>query len=173
MRGDSYYEVQRFANKLTISLAGVSCAVIIGVFGWGMIAQLALDRPWGSEPISDTALMIFGTVSIMFAAVLGAGVMFLRMSTRVASSVLVVRFWGISVRSVLLEDIVDCEVVNVNSLRQLGGWGIRWRRGHGWTYNVASGDAVRIVLNRGGRLVVGSQRAVELASAISEGSVND
>jgi hypothetical protein len=125
MRGDSYYEAQRFANKLTIGLAGVSCAVIIGVFGWGMIAQLALDRPWGSDPMSDTALMIFGTVSILFAVLLGGGVMFLKMSTRVADSALVVRLWGIRVRSVLLEDIVDCEVVNVNSLRQLGGWGIR------------------------------------------------
>jgi hypothetical protein len=173
MRGDSYYEVQRFANKLTIGLAGVSSAVIIGVFGWGMVAQLALDRPWGSGSMSDTGLMIFGTVSILFTAVLGGGVMFLRMSTRVANSALMVRFWGIRVRSVLLEEIVDCEVVSVNSLRQSGGWGIRWRRGHGWTYNVASGDAVRIVLSRGGRLVIGSQRAEELASVISEGSVSD
>jgi hypothetical protein len=123
--------------------------------------------------MSDTALTIFGTASILLAVVFGGGVMFLRMSTRVADSAVVVRFWGIRVRSVLLKDIVDCEVVNVNSVRQLGGWGIRWRRGHGWTYNVASGDAVRIVLSRGGRLVVGSQRAEELASVISEGPVND
>ena len=173
MKGDLFCEEQRFANKWTIGLAMISTAVTVGLFGWGMVWQLALGHGWGSKPMSDTALAIVGTLAIIFTLVLSGAVVLLRMTTRVEESHVTVRFWGVRIRRVPLRDIVECEAVSVNSLREYGGWGIRWRPGHGWVYNVASGGAVRLSLNGGKRLVIGSQRAKELAEAISKGIAHD
>ena len=48
-----------------------------------------------------------------------------------------------------------------------GGWGVRWRA-DGMTYNVSGNRSVRIELTGGETVIVGSQRAGELAAAIGE-----
>ena len=41
---------KKFANKWSIGLAVSSSVVIIGIFGWGMVRQLAIGHPWGGNP---------------------------------------------------------------------------------------------------------------------------
>jgi hypothetical protein len=68
-----------------------------------------------------------------------------------------------------LEEIVSAESVSYSPLGEFGGWGIR-----GWGKNVAlnaRGDrGVRLTLRDGSRVLVGSQRPDDLATAIRLGT---
>ena len=48
-----------------------------------------------------------------------------------------------------------------------GGWGFRWGSS-GRAYNLRGNRGVQLTLADGGRLLLGSQRADELAAAIEE-----
>jgi hypothetical protein len=170
---DLYYEEQKFTNQLVIGLAILPSILTVGIFGWGMVRQLAFDHQWGSKPMSDPLLAIVGVLVMSFTLTLTSIVVFLRMTTRVSDLGVTVRFWGIVVRRAPLSRIVECEAIHVNSLREFGGWGIRWRPGQGWAYNVASGGTVRLSLDGGGTLVIGSRRAEELAAVIAEAIKTD
>ena len=50
MNRETYFGAQKFANKWSIGLAVSSSVVIIGIFGWGMVRQLAIGHPWGGNP---------------------------------------------------------------------------------------------------------------------------
>ena len=50
MNRETYFGAQKFANKWPIGLAVSSSVVIIGIFGWGMVRQLAIGHPWGGNP---------------------------------------------------------------------------------------------------------------------------
>ena len=52
---------------------------------------------------------------------------------------------------------------------EYGGWGIRYSPfGKGWAYNVRGNQGVQLELANGQRILVGSQRADELARAIGQ-----
>ena len=51
---------------------------------------------------------------------------------------------------------------------EYGGWGIRYTMGRGWAYNVSGNQGVQLELASGKRILIGSQRAEELARAIGE-----
>ena len=54
-------------------------------------------------------------------------------------------------------------------LLEYGGWGIRYAPfGKGWAYNVHGSQGVQLELTNGKRILIGSQRAEELARAIGE-----
>jgi hypothetical protein len=56
-------------------------------------------------------------------------------------------------------------------LRDYGGWGIRKGRS-GWAYNVSGDRGVRLTYTDGETLLIGSQRADELAKAIEVARVS-
>jgi len=68
-------------------------------------------------------------------------------------------------RRVALREIASAEAVTYSPLAEYGGWGIR-----GWGKNVAlnarGNRGVRLTLQDGRRLLVGSQRPEELADAL-------
>ena len=56
---------------------------------------------------------------------------------------------------------------------EYGGWGVRgWPDRYGWAYNVSGNRGVQIEFKNGHRLMLGSQRADELAKAIGEAKGN-
>lgn len=76
---------------------------------------------------------------------------------------LVARFGiGILRRTIALADISDVAVVRT---RWYEGWGVHWTR-RGMLYNVAGFDAVRIALDGGRSLRIGSDDAPGLAAAL-------
>lgn len=64
------------------------------------------------------------------------------------------------------EEISEATARTYRPLAEYGGWGIRWGRA-GTAYNVSGDRGAQLVLADGKRLLVGSQRADELAAAIT------
>jgi hypothetical protein len=65
------------------------------------------------------------------------------------------------------DEIRECQARKYDPIREYGGWGIRWGKG-GRAYNMSGSRGVQLVLSDGRRLLIGSQRAEELAAFIQQ-----
>lgn len=163
-----FREVQRFRQGWLWTLLIVSVVSVIMLFGYGMVKQLVYGEAWGNHPMSDTALLIVGTITIAFTAGLVYLFYQLRLITEVRPSGLYLRFYPLPRRIIPYEHIKSCQARTYRPIREYGGWGIRFGfRGN--AYNVSGDRGVQLEFYQGRPLLIGSQRADELATAINQG----
>ena len=155
-----FQEVQRFGQLWVWLLVGL----VAGVAWYGAIVQLIYKKPFGDNPAPDSLMVIIW-------AVFGIGFPLLFYSIRLVTEV---RSDGVHVRFVPLhrsfqsfdrDTITKCEVVAYRPLRDYGGYGIRYSA-QGKAYNVSGKRGVRLHLDEGKPVLIGSQKPDQLASAI-------
>ncbi|MGB7160793.1 MAG: hypothetical protein WBD40_22200 [Tepidisphaeraceae bacterium] len=79
-----------------------------------------------------------------------------------------VRYFPYLRKTFALDDIVAWTARTYDPM-EYGGWGVRgWPARYGWAYNVRGNRGVEVEFKNGNRLMLGSQRAEELAKAIEE-----
>ncbi len=162
-----FIEEQRFRQKWIWLLLGLVAAI-----SWVMfIQQIMFGSPMGNHPTPD--LFVWLTF-VLFGIGLPWLLFSLRLVTRLEPSQLVIRFRPLLTRKILLRDIASCEALTYRPLREYGGWGIRYSARHGRAYNVSGNRGVQLELVDGHRILIGSQRADELAEVIrkSMGSIH-
>lgn len=71
-------------------------------------------------------------------------------------------------RRLRLEDVTAWEAREYRPIREYGGWGIRYSLRNGRAYNMSGRYGVQLVMANGKRILIGSQRAEELAEAIDK-----
>jgi hypothetical protein len=155
-----FREVQKF-GQLWVWVLALGAAV--GVI-WTFVEQIIFERPVGNKPASDVAVWI---LLAMFGVALPLFFLALRLIVEVRDDVLFVRFYPFRSRIIPLSEIRHHEARTYRPIREYGGWGIRWGRG-GRAYNVSGDRGVQLEFQNGKRLLIGSQRAEELAEAITE-----
>ena len=142
-------------------------AVIDGLCWWAFVQQIILGRPFGDHPASDGVMVVICVLA-------GIGLPLLlvtcRLVTEVRADGLYIRFVPLHLtwRRFGFDDIASCEARTYRPLLEYGGWGIRWGPS-GRAYNVSGNRGVQLVLSNGKRLLIGSQKAEELATAIRQG----
>jgi hypothetical protein len=92
----------------------------------------------------------------------------MRLSVQVDAETVRIRFFPVWKKTIPLGDIVRWEARTYRPILEYGGWGIRYMIGRGWAYNVRGNQGVQLELASGKRILIGSQRAEELARAIGE-----
>lgn len=162
-----FREVQRFRQPWLWVLVIGTNALLIGIFGYGLVQQLVKGEVWGDQPMSDVGLVLTFLAVVVFS--LGLVWLFLAMAliVEVRSEALVVNMKPLKRRSVDYQEIAVVEACEYRPIVEYGGWGIRRGR-NGWAYNVSGSRGVRLTFNDGRSLLIGSQRSVELARAIDE-----
>jgi len=156
-----YREVQRFRQ---IWLWAVVLA-ITGMQWYAVVERFLFKRPFGDNPMRDIPLTIYW---VIFGIGLPALLFFSQLITEVRDDGIYFRFspfhW--TFRRIAFTEIKQCKVQTYNPIRDYGGWGIRIRYKRK-AYNVSGNRGVQIELTNGDRLLIGSQRAVELWQAIT------
>ena len=92
----------------------------------------------------------------------------MKMTVQVDREFLRIRYFPLWRKTIPLDDIVRWEARTYRPILEYGGWGIRYRIGKGWAYNVSGNQGVQLELANGQRILIGSQRAMELAMAIGQ-----
>ena len=144
---------------------GATLAIVVGYM---MVTQLVFGRPVGERPAPDVVLALLG--SLMLA--ISAGLMFLglrgKLVTEVQESLLFVQHYPLSrLRGIAYSSISECYARTYRPIREYGGWGVRFGfSGRGGAYNVSGNRGVQLVFTHEKPLLIGSQRADELAQAI-------
>jgi len=123
--------------------------------------------------LPDPAKPIIAPTGIVTALVMAILANLLYLRTTVDDEALVVIFgyaFPMYRQRIPLGEIRSAEAVTYNPLREYGGWGIRGF-GDNRALNARGNRGVRLTLTDGRRLLVGSQRPDELATALRAGEV--
>jgi len=155
MKGDQstpvFREDQRFISR-SVGRALLVVVVILAAYG---IAEGAM-RGWGL-----IAPVVLAPVTWLFYR--------LELTVLVTGSELTIRFPPLTRRVLSLADVRACEARTYRPIREYGGWGVRCGRKGDRAYNVRGNRGVQIELSSGESILIGSERADELASAIRSG----
>jgi hypothetical protein len=155
-----FREVQRFGQLWVWLLVGL----VAGVAWYGAIVQLIYKKPFGDNPAPDSLMVIIWAVfGIGFPALFYS----IRLVTEVRSDGVHVRFAPLhrSFQFFSRDTITKCEAVTYRPLRDYGGYGIRYNA-QGKAYNVSGNRGVRLSLEEGKAVMIGSQKSEQLASAV-------
>lgn len=124
---------------------------------------LVLDLRRGSGVTALGAIIVIYVVALMAGTF--ALLFWMRLTVEVRDDGIHVRFPPFVRRVIAYGEIASYEPRTYRPLREFGGWGLRWGLG-GQAYNVKGNKGVQLVFVNGKRLLIGSQRAEELAAAI-------
>lgn len=162
-----FEEEQRFRQWWLVLLVIFVVAVTVIPFGRGMVQQLSTGVPWGDEPLSNGALLAVGSVAIGLPLFVAWLMWASRLTTMVGDVTLEVGLWPIhrKPKKIDLLRVAKVEAVTYRPLRDYGGWGVRKGR-KGWAYCVSGNRGALVTYTGGDTLLIGSQRADELAEAI-------
>jgi hypothetical protein len=157
-----FHERQRFTQAWLWILVGGLTAMI-----WHATwLQLALGRPFGSKPASDTMLLVYW---MAFGWGLPALFLAARLDTVVDAGGISVRFrpfhWR--PRRWSFAEIAHIEARSYSPVFEYGGWGIRLGPA-GQAYNVRGSRGVQIALRSGARILIGTQRPDAFIRAVEE-----
>jgi len=121
------------------------------------------------QPVPVEALVVSAaTIGVMMLLV-AALLLGMKLRVTVDDRQLHVRFSPFVDRAIFLDDIRSWEARTYRPIVEYGGWGIRWGMfGKGQAYNARGNRGVQLELADGARLLIGSQRAEELADAIHQ-----
>lgn len=129
----------------------------------GVLTVMLSGGGKAGEMIVALSIASFGTFCLVLL------MWFIRLTVRVVDDELDITFRPFAHRRVPLAEIETCNALTYRPLLDAGGWGMHYSfTGYGWAYNVYGRRGVALRLKNGKRLLVGSQRADELAAALCE-----
>jgi hypothetical protein len=144
-----FVEEQRFLSR------PLSLALLIGVLA---LAIWAATSSGGLRPREWVPLVIGVGLTLLFHLV--------ELTVTVRPSEIDIRYRPLTRRRIPHAAVRSCEARTYRPLREYGGWGVRRGWKGGWAFNVRGNRGVQLVLEDGSSILVGSQRADELAAAI-------
>ena len=166
-----FHEEQRFTQSKWIWIVLIILIISVLPLIWGTYDQLVHGKPFGDEPMSDMELVLTDVLTFGILGGIAALLFYARLITEVHDDGIHVRYppfvrkWEIYTWA----DLVEAEVRQYKPIREYGGWG--WRMGlffKGRAYNVSGNKGLQLVTTAGKRLMIGTQRSKELATAIAQ-----
>jgi len=129
---------------------------------WGFVEQIILGEPWGSKPAPDWMMWL---IWILFG--LGLPIFFnlLCLDVQLDNRNITIRYYPLTNRFISLLDIDHFEVLQYSAIKEYGGWGIRGTP-QKRAYNVRGHEGLELTLRDGSKIMIGSQRADELAACL-------
>lgn len=151
-----------FSEEQRMTEPKIIIPVVIGALLTPIVLYYALTKIKSTD-VAAVIAVVLGIELIVYGLMFGT-----KMVTEVRPSDITVSAWPLSFlrRSIPLDQIRTCEARTYSPLGEYGGWGIRYGRA-GKAYNMRGNRGVQLVLASGERLLIGSQKADELAAVIS------
>jgi len=128
---------------------------------YGICQQFFLGEPFGDHPASNTILVVF----FLFTLVLFVFFWALNLQTEIDETGIKIRFFIFVKRELKWAQIAKAEVLDYGFI---GGWGIRLTQKYGTVYNTKGKIGIAIHLKSGKRLLVGTQRGLEIEKILKE-----
>lgn len=129
------------------------------IVGFAVFRQLSMNHSFLPSALLWPAFIVSLVVAVWFVK--------LKMVTEVRDEGLYICFvWLWPERTIPWNEIRSVETRTYRPIRDFGGWGVRWAA-RGIVYHARGNRGVRLVLASDERVLIGSQRADELAQAIA------
>jgi len=131
---------------------------------WPFVQQILRGENVGQNPAPDWMVWV-----IWLLIGVGLPLMFglVALVLQVTADQVLVNYRPFKRRAIPLGEIAQVEVRTYNAVKEYGGWGIKGWSKDNVAYNVSGNRGVELTLRSGSRVMLGSQRADELAEAIN------
>lgn len=154
-----YREVQRWRDVWWVMALVIGLAALQWwIFFQQIVGGVAVGNNPGSDAVVLVTWLIFGVGFPLF-------FWWLRLEVEVWPEGVLVRYRPFVNRQIPIEEIARAEPRLYRPLGEFGGWGVRGF-GARIAYNVSGKMGVELTLVDGRRVMLGTQRAAELAAAI-------
>lgn len=164
-----FFEEERFNQKWNLFLITPVCVGFILFQFYSLYSQLVWKKPVGSDPLSDTWLILMSFLVIPLMIFLIWLFSVTKLTVQVDKEKIFIRFYPMIKREVLLSDIDSFEIKEFNPIIDFGGWGLRYSIRWKTTGYIMKGKVgVHIHLKNGKNLLISSERANELYRVIKE-----
>lgn len=167
-----YIEDQKYEQRwLWLLLITISLLVITPLL-YGFYRQIILGEVWGNNPMSDIALMLtFSATILLMAAVLW---LYKTMTLRIKITYTALK---ISYKPMIKEkvfaihEISSAKIRKYSAIKEYGGYGIRTysatRKANG-AYTVSGNMGLQLTFKNGKKLLIGTQNPLMLEKAINK-----
>ncbi|MCL2247070.1 MAG: hypothetical protein FWC10_08185 [Lentimicrobiaceae bacterium] len=180
-----FSEQQKFRHP-AIWVMMTALLSVPGIFIWASIQQIGKGQPWGTNPLSDTGLII--TTSFVTAIIIVTIILFwvARLETSVTTNEIRVRFFPFtrSFEHYKWEDISNVSIQKIKYFKH-GGWGYRSKTGLGLRigfdgikltnyfskniiYSVSGKYALQLELKNGKKVMIGTEREKEIETVVAK-----
>jgi hypothetical protein len=159
-----FQEAQRFR----MWMFWVPIVIVTSVVWWQFIEQIIRNNPQGSQPIPDWAAWV---LAIVFGLGFPAFALIVRLMTEVHPSELTIRVFPFPATRIPLAEVREAEVREYSAQREFGGWGVRTGQS-GKAYSAYGTTGMQLWLKDDKRILIGSQKADELAAALRAAGAN-
>lgn len=137
--------------------------LVAGLAWWALVQQVVLGQPFGNNPGPDWLVWILW---LLIGLGLPALFVWAHLRLTVTDETVLISYVPFTSRRIPLVEILGANAREYDAIREYGGWGIK-----GWSrekraYNVSGNQGVELFLRDGRTVMLGSQRADELAAAI-------
>jgi hypothetical protein len=150
-----FTEVQRFRQPWMFVLAGVVSIVPAGLILYAYFSTRAIGLRF-----------LLGV--LVACMVMPAMMMFMGLRVTVTSDLLAIDFFPWPRKRIPSGEIASAAAETYHPIKEFGGWGFRWSLKESTVvYSVSGNRGVRITMNGGKKMMIGSQQAEELAAALS------
>lgn len=164
-----FYEEERFNQKWNLFLITPICVGFILFQLYSLYSQLVWKKPVGSDPLSDTWLIVMSFVVIPLMIFLIWLFSVTKLIVQIDSEKIFIRFHPLVKREIPISDIASFEIKEFNPIIDFGGWGLRYSILLKTTGYIMKGKVgVHIHLKNGKNLLISSERANELYRVIKE-----
>lgn len=159
-----FYERQWVVNLKKWYLWVVMIAINV-LFVYGFFQQVINGNPWGTNPMSNTGLII--TMLLFFALTLI--MLCSRLDTIINKEGVYIRYFPFHIRYKCFswKEINKTEVKHYSPIKEFGGWGIRKRAGM-TVYNVYGRSGLKLYFNDGRKIFIGTQKPDEISELLKE-----
>lgn len=152
-----------------ITMIGVS-----GLFAWGMFQQLVMGNIWGDQPMSDLALLLVGTFTILLTVGIQVFLSFNQLTLEIDEKSIYVKFrpYFNQFKTFNHTDLQRAYVRKYKPIMEYGGWGIRIGLKKNKAYNISGNWGMQLVFADGSKLLIGTRRPKELEEALQKFKVD-
>jgi uncharacterized membrane protein (DUF485 family) len=140
------------------------------VLGVGLPLYIAFQQLWLGKPVGDKPMSNRGVAMLVPGIILPAlALAGLNLDTRLYRDRLRVRLFPFADENFSLSRIMRWEIRSYSAMKEFMGWGVRSGSG-GMAYTMKGNHGLQLILDDGSRVLVGSQRPKDIASALTAAS---
>jgi len=156
-----FEENQRFKELVIYILLGLFQALFL----WGLIQQVIFNKPWGTKPASDLALIIINLGMFLLIILFFS----FNLKTIITQQYIGFRFFPLQIRMRIIywEQVKNVSIIQYDGMKEYWGFGLKYMPGKGWCYTMPGHFGIKLTLTNEKKILIGTHKTNEISHILS------
>jgi hypothetical protein len=157
-----FEENQRFREIAFFILIGIVQLIFI----WALTQRMFFNKPLSKQPAPLEVLIFFNIVVLAFFLLINS----INLNTVITEKQISIKLFPLQFKEKIVNwsDVKDVKIVKYDGIKDYGGFGRRYKSSKGWSYTISGPFGIRIILNDGSKILIGTHKEKEVAQIIED-----